>query len=163
MALSIALPLSGLEADHFTSVGAKDLYEQGLRTLNGISGPISPSTASESSGICSLVPSNESSTPDQTSDSSRPETPEEEEAPIRIFYRERDILNLGANLREPFWQMRVPTTPRYDYKSFIENRSVYYRFVGEQEPTKDYPTVSLPILSTENDYCCNKVGSSTFQ
>ncbi|XP_033186179.1 uncharacterized protein LOC117154893 isoform X2 [Bombus vancouverensis nearcticus] len=140
MALSIALPLSGLEADHFTSVGAKDLYEQGLRTLNGISGPISPSTASESSGICSLVPSNESSTPDQTSDSSRPETPEEEEAPIRIFYRERDILNLGANLREPFWQMRVPTTPRYDYKSFIENRSVYYRFVGEQGPTKDYPT-----------------------
>lgn len=90
MALSIALPLSGLEADHFTSVGAKDLYEQGLRTLNGISGPISPSTASESSGICSLVPSNESSTPDQTSDSSRPETPEEEEV-YELIIRKQNI------------------------------------------------------------------------
>lgn len=82
---------------------------------------------------------------------------------MRIFYRERDILNLGANLREPFWQMRVPMMPRYDYRNIMENRSVYYRVVGEQELTRDYPTVSLAILSTENDYCCNKVGSSTFQ
>ena len=67
------------------------------------------------------------------------ETPEQEEAPIRIFYRERDILNLGANLREPFWQMRVPMMPRYDYKNFMENRSVYYRF-GEHGLTRDYPT-----------------------
>lgn len=85
------------------------------------------------------------------------------QAPIRIFYRERDILNLGANLREPFWQMRVPMMPRYDYRSYMENRSVSYRFIGDNELTRDYPTVSLPILPTENDYCCNKDGSSTFQ
>lgn len=53
--------------------------------------------------------------------------------------------------------------PRYDYKSIMEYSPVHYRFIGEQEVTGDYPTVSLPILSTENDYCCNKVGSSTFQ
>lgn len=94
MALSIALPLSGLEPEHFTSVGAKDLYEQGLRTLNGIGGPISPSTASESSGICSLVPSNESPTPDPSSDSSRPETPEQEEVYELIIRKQ----NIHANL-----------------------------------------------------------------
>lgn len=94
MALSIALPLSGLEPDHFASVGAKDLYEQGLKTLNGISGPISPSTGSESSGICSLGASNESSTPDQTPPSSRPETPEQEEV-YELITRKQ---NIHANL-----------------------------------------------------------------
>lgn len=91
MALSIALPLSGLEPEHFASVGAKDLYEQGLKTLNG---PISPSTESESSGVSSLVPSNESSTPDQTPPSSRPETPEQEEVYELIIRKQ----NIHANL-----------------------------------------------------------------
>lgn len=78
MALSIALPLSGLEPEHFASIGARILYERGLRILSGNS-PISPSTASESSGISSFVPSTtESSTPDETPISSRPETPAEE-------------------------------------------------------------------------------------
>ncbi|XP_016913804.1 uncharacterized protein LOC107998826 isoform X2 [Apis cerana] len=151
MALSIALPLSGLEPEHFASIGARILYERGLRILSG-NPPISPSTASESSGISSLIPSTtESSTPNETPISSRPETPaeetikkeegqtKEEELPLRIYYRQRDILNLGANLREPFWQMRVPTMPRYDFKSFVENRSVYYR-LGEFGLTEDYPT-----------------------
>lgn len=77
MALTIALPLSGLEPEHFGSLGARLLYEQGVRTLAGC-GPISPSTASESSGVSSLVPSIESSTPEQTPASSRPGTPAEE-------------------------------------------------------------------------------------
>ncbi|XP_017893386.1 uncharacterized protein LOC108632996 [Ceratina calcarata] len=143
MALTIALPLSGLEPEHFASMGARLLYEQGLRTLAGYA-PISPSTASESSGICSFTPSTDSLTPEQTPTSSRPETPDEsarkpDEPPLRIYYKQRDILNLGANIREPFWQMRVPTMPRYDYKSFMENRSVYFR-LGEYGLTEDYPT-----------------------
>nr|XP_034178583.1 uncharacterized protein LOC117603487 [Osmia lignaria] len=146
MALSIALPLSGLEAEHFYAIGSRILYEQGLRTLAGC-GPISPSTASESSGVGSFVPSIESTTPEQTPASSRPETPAED-APrkqpkpstqLRVYYRQRDILNLGANIREPCWQMRVPTMPRYDFKSFMENRSIYYR-LGEYGLIEEYPT-----------------------
>ncbi|KOC66500.1 hypothetical protein WH47_08893 [Habropoda laboriosa] len=150
MALTIALPLSGLEPEHFTSLGTRLLYEQGLRSLTGCR-PISPSTASESSGVSSLVPSIESTTPEQTPVSSRPNTPAEDvlkkrEPPLRIYYRERDILNLGANIREPFWQMRIPMMPRYDFKSFMENRSVYYR-LGEHGLTEEYPTVSLTSIN----------------
>ncbi|XP_012142758.2 uncharacterized protein LOC100878637 [Megachile rotundata] len=148
MALSIALPLSGLEAEHFYAIGSRLLYEQGLRTLAGY-GPISPSTCSESSGVGSLVPSIESSTPGQTPASSRPGTPAEDvpkkqqklNTQFRIYYKQRDILNLGANIREPFWQMRVPTMPRYDFKSFMENRSIYYR-LGEYGLIEEYPTRS---------------------
>lgn len=146
MALSLALPLSGLEPEHFYAMGVRLLYEQGIRTLSGAR-PNSPSTASESSGISSLQPSNGSTTPEETPVSSRPDTPEEEPPktqekhypPIRVEYRNRDILNLGANIREPFWQMRIPTMPRYDYKSFMENRSVYYR-LGEYGLMEEYPT-----------------------
>lgn len=145
MALSLALPLSGLEAEHFNALGVRFLYEQGLRTLAG-GRPNSPSTASESSGVCSMQPSNGSTTSDETPVSSRPDTPNDEPAKrpekdplIRIQYKDRDILNLGANIREPFWQMRIPTMPRYDYKSFMENRSVYYR-LGENGLTEEYPT-----------------------
>ncbi|XP_076653747.1 uncharacterized protein LOC143359575 [Halictus rubicundus] len=146
MALSLALPLSGLEPEHFHAFGVRLLYEQGLRTLTG-GRPNSPSTASESSGISSLQPSIESTTPEETPVSSRPDTPNDEpskrhekhDPAIRIQYRDRDILNLGANIREPFWQMRIPTMPRYDYKSFMENRSVYYR-LGENGLTEEYPT-----------------------
>ncbi|CAD1480555.1 unnamed protein product, partial [Heterotrigona itama] len=145
MALTIALPLSGLEPENFAALGTRILYERGLRSLAGCS-PISPS--SESSGISSFVPSIESSTPQLSPNSSRPNSPGEEPIeqkeevwapPLRVYYRERDILNLGANVREPFWQMRIPTMPRYDYRSFMENRSVYYR-LGEFGLTEEYPT-----------------------
>ncbi|XP_078053706.1 uncharacterized protein LOC144479077 [Augochlora pura] len=145
MALTIALPLSGLDADEFCALGTRLLYQQGIRVLTG-RGPISPSTESESSGVCSLVPSSESTTSEETPVSSRPDTPNEETTkkekdnqPVRIYYKERDILNLGANIREPFWQMRVPTTPKCDFKSFMENRSVFYR-LGEYGLTEEYPT-----------------------
>lgn len=172
MALSLALPLSGLEPEQFC-LRTRMLYEQGLRCLTGY-GPISPSISSESSGISSLTPSIESTTPEETPVSSRPDTPAEEilrkqenvswnrsdsnlptirinrdsffpqtDPPLRIYYRDRDILNLGANIREPSWQMRIPTMPRYDFKSFMENRSVYYR-LGEHGLTEEYPTVSKP-------------------
>lgn len=82
MALSIALPLSGIEAEHFYAIGMRLLYEQGLRTLNGI-GPLSPSIGSESSGISSLTPSLESDlvssnpTPNSTGPSSLANSTEE--------------------------------------------------------------------------------------
>ncbi|KAG7189166.1 hypothetical protein KM043_008730 [Ampulex compressa] len=154
MALTIALPLSGLEPEHFCALGTRLLYEQGLRTLSGC-GPISPSTGSESSGVGSLVPSVESSTPEPTPTFSRPDTPAEETSKrrekgnvsLRVFYKDRDILNLGANIREPFWQMRSPSMPRYDFRSFMANRSVYYR-LGEYGLTEEYPIVSRIFYSS---------------
>ncbi|XP_053978554.1 uncharacterized protein LOC128876319 isoform X1 [Hylaeus volcanicus] len=145
MALTIALPLSGLEPEQFSGLGARLLYDHGFRSLAAY-GPISPSNSSESSGICSLVPSIESTTPQQTPASSRPSTPievpikkpEKPSLPIRVYHNERDILNLGANIREPFWQMRIPMMPRYDFRSFMENRSVYFR-LGEFGLIEDYP------------------------
>ncbi|XP_066587788.1 uncharacterized protein [Prorops nasuta] len=154
MALTIALPLSGLEPEHFCARGVRILYEQGLRCLAG-NGPISPSTASESSGISSL-PSGENDTPGLTPDTSRPCSPvsecnknvEKPNEPIKVIYKERDILNLGANLRGPFWQMRNPAMPRYNFKTFMANRSVYFR-LGDYGLTEDYPTS-----------CCDECGFS---
>ncbi|XP_031840018.2 uncharacterized protein LOC116430271 isoform X1 [Nomia melanderi] len=165
MALSLALPLSGLEPEQFC-LRTRMLYEQGFRCLTGY-GPISPSISSESSGVSSLTPSIESTTPEETPVSSRPDTPAEEilrkqesaDPPLRIYYRERDILNLGANIREPFWQMRIPTMPRSDFKSFLENRSVYYR-LGEHGLTEEYPTglVRRPCLIGETEERADAAG-----
>ncbi|XP_076624624.1 uncharacterized protein LOC143343531 isoform X1 [Colletes latitarsis] len=146
MALTIALPLSGLEPEQFSALWARLLSEQGLRSLTGYA-PISPSTGSESSGISSLVPSIEFMTPEITPASSRPSTPTEDTSKkqeklnlqVRVYHNERDILNLGANIREPLWQMRVPRMPRYDVKNFMENQSVYYR-LSEYGLTMEYPT-----------------------
>lgn len=147
MALTIALPLSGLDAEHFYALGVRLLYEQGLRTLNG-AGPISPSAGSESSGVSSLTPSVESATAEQTPTSSRPQTPATEESSkgydkqkchSKIVYKGRDILNLGANIREPFWQMRSPSLSYHNLKTIMANRSIYYR-LGENGLTEEYPT-----------------------
>ncbi|KAK2584794.1 hypothetical protein KPH14_007112 [Odynerus spinipes] len=148
MALTLALPLSGLDADHFYALGVRLLYEQGLRTLNG-AGPISPSAGSESSGVSSLTPSVESATTEQTPTSSRPQTPatseegsksyEKPNCNSKIVYNGRDILNLGANIREPFWQMRTPNLSLHNLKTIMANRSIYYR-LGEKGLTEEYPT-----------------------
>ncbi|KAI4504765.1 hypothetical protein M0802_000315 [Mischocyttarus mexicanus] len=134
MALSLALPLSGIEAEYFYALGAQVLYDNGLRSINGI-GPYSPSTESESSsGFSSLTPSiesNENVGSDQTDtpSSSRPQSPvifqddsritkinqENDQlfssnSEVQIRYNNRDILNLGANIRDPVWMlMRCPS------------------------------------------------------
>lgn len=72
MALTLALPLFGLDPEHFSTLSMKLLNierEQNMRNLSD-SGRTSPSTGSESSGISSLAMSAE-----LTPISSRPETP----------------------------------------------------------------------------------------
>lgn len=113
------------------------------------SGPESPSTGSETSGVSSFAPSVEAAiTPDLSPIPSRSGSPtgdqcknhekKKEPPPVRVLYKERDILNLGANIREPFWQMRTPSMPRFNLRSFMANRSVYYR-LGDHGLTEDYP------------------------
>ncbi|XP_043505339.1 uncharacterized protein LOC122526188 [Polistes fuscatus] len=123
MALSLALPLSGVETEHFYALGAQAMYNNGLRAINGI-GPYSPSIDSESSsGFSSLTPSIESSenveseqTTPPSSRSSSPINSEDElriikvdkkdsNRPIKIMYDNRDILNLSANIRDPVWML----------------------------------------------------------
>lgn len=77
MALTLALPLFGLDPEHFSTLSMKLLNierEQNLRNLSD-SGRTSPSTGSESSGISSLATSAESASVELTPISSRPETP----------------------------------------------------------------------------------------
>ncbi|KYN04207.1 hypothetical protein ALC62_04972 [Cyphomyrmex costatus] len=77
MALTLALPLFGLDPEHFSALSMKLLNierEQNLRNSSD-SGRTSPSTGSESSGISSLATSAESTPIELTPISSRSETP----------------------------------------------------------------------------------------
>ncbi|XP_011055987.1 PREDICTED: uncharacterized protein LOC105146999 isoform X2 [Acromyrmex echinatior] len=147
MALTLALPLFGLDPEHFSALSMKLLNierEQNMRNLSD-SGRTSPSTGSESSGISSLATSAESASVELTPISSRPETPtrapsKSQEKTVRVVYGGRDILNLGANIRPSFdWQMRDRTLSRHNIQDFITNRLVYHR-LREQPLTKDYLT-----------------------
>ncbi|XP_046838324.1 uncharacterized protein LOC124432965 isoform X1 [Vespa crabro] len=154
MALSLALPLSGIEAEHFYALGMRILYEQGLRTLNGI-GPISPSIGSESSsGISSLTPSLEpdfiANNPNSTAPSSLANSAEDSgqgdrlndieviNVPCKVIYCGRDILNLGANMREPSWRLLIPYT--CNHNNVTDNNSNYH-LLSEKALTEEYPMV----------------------
>ncbi|XP_011873292.1 PREDICTED: uncharacterized protein LOC105565055 isoform X2 [Vollenhovia emeryi] len=117
MALTLALPLSGLNPEQFSTLRLKLLNierEQNLRNMCD-SGRTSPSAGSESSGISSLATSAESTSVELTPISSRSESPTrtpcksqgKTTAPFRIMYGNRNILNLAANVRPPLdWQMK---------------------------------------------------------
>ncbi|XP_011644824.1 uncharacterized protein LOC105431976 [Pogonomyrmex barbatus] len=147
MALTLALPLFGLDPEHFSTLSMKLLNierEQTLRNLSD-SGRTSPSTGSESSGVSSLATSAESASAELTPISSRPETPtrvtcrnqEKINEQYRLMYEGRDILNLGANIRSSFdWQMRDRMFSRHEIHDFINNRLMYHR-LREQSHTKD--------------------------
>ncbi|EZA50474.1 hypothetical protein X777_10667 [Ooceraea biroi] len=84
MALSLAIPLFGLNNDYFSALNAKLLNIERERNLQNSfdSGRDSPSTGSETSGISSFITSAES-----TPISSRSETP------IDVFCRNQDNNN----------------------------------------------------------------------
>ncbi|XP_039309618.1 uncharacterized protein LOC105197038 [Solenopsis invicta] len=147
MALTLALPLFGLDPEHFSTLSTKLLnLEREQRNLFD-TGRNSPSSRSDSSGISSLATSAELASV-ITPISSRPETPiklpyktqEKIILPIpsvRIVYEGRDILNLGANIRSSSnWQMRDRTFTRNNIQDFITNRLIHHR-LREQPPTKD--------------------------
>ncbi|XP_029156792.1 uncharacterized protein LOC114929400 [Nylanderia fulva] len=136
MALTLALPLIGLDPEQFSALSMKLLTlenEQSSRNLSD-SGRASPSTGSESSGISSLALSSEPASAELTPISSRPETPtkvscnEKMNAPLRIMHGGRDILNLGANIRSSYnWEKMDRKLSRHEIRNIVTNRSVYYR------------------------------------
>ncbi|XP_072742419.1 uncharacterized protein [Anoplolepis gracilipes] len=144
MALTLALPLIGLNPERFSTLSAKLLKleqdEQNSRNSPD-SGRASPSTGSESSGISSLALSGESALAELTPISSRSESPtrvpyKEINAPLRIMHGGRDILNLGANIRSSFnWEITDRKLSRYEIQNIIATRSVYYRV---REQSHDY-------------------------
>ncbi|CAL1680448.1 unnamed protein product [Lasius platythorax] len=145
MALTLALPLIGLDPEHFSALSVKLLKlenEQNSRNSTD-SGRASPSTGSESSGISSLALSSEPASAELTPVSSRPETPtkvpykEKISAPFRIMHGGRDILNLGANIRPSFnWEITDRKLSRHEIQNIIANRSVYYRL--REQSLNDY-------------------------
>ena len=69
----------------------------------------------------------------------------QENEPLRVMYNKRNILNLGANLREPTWHQWNPRKPVYDpLDGPKESNSVYFRLEtkGKEALTEDYPLVS---------------------
>ncbi|XP_012220172.1 uncharacterized protein [Linepithema humile] len=144
MALTVALPLSGLNPDNFSTLNAKLFKLANERNLP-TAGRESPSTASDSSGVSSCMTYNTSSV-EITPNSSRPITPirlidqkkseekinniniqdkkgnqekEQKMENIRILYENRDILNLGGNIRPATLWQPLPTARANVAQSFI--------------------------------------------
>ncbi|CAG9567434.1 unnamed protein product [Danaus chrysippus] len=135
MALTVALPLAGLETENFNS------YRH-IIDIAGLSQTSpSPSVSSESSGIGSLG-SLKSESVNNDSLPSSPHTtekklfepvvqpqsrPAEEKDDIKIIYGGHDILNLNANLTDPRWNYRATVLPPNNPALFFANRSQYHR------------------------------------
>ncbi|KAK0180332.1 hypothetical protein PV327_005986 [Microctonus hyperodae] len=196
MALSLAIPLSGMEFCHFYGILNRCELLPPDQTISPI-----PSTYSNSSGISSLTPHTDITTPslspisdyevptednnhfngnDQrrvhqsssrilselanfrqmeafyrwlitppvSSQTSRPtvrpnqrllttlnvQDSSTKKDDTRVMYENRNILNLGANLRGTFWQMRSPTIPDNKYTLFSDNnRMNYYESINNQD------------------------------
>ncbi|XP_046410835.1 uncharacterized protein LOC124175043 [Neodiprion fabricii] len=156
MALTIALPLSDLEPDHFYALGVRLLYDLGVRALAGVApAPISPSSGSESSGFSSGFSSLATSTGFSTPAESRPTTPEDIQPLLNLLrplqclvvspptttiaYGSRDLLDLAGNIRGPGWPILHPNLRRNDHSIFTANSSSYHR-LGEHGLIEDYPT-----------------------
>ncbi|XP_043288682.1 uncharacterized protein [Venturia canescens] len=149
MALSLALALAGFDENDFRGLMAlcrRGFQNEGGRAMR----TVSPSDQSESSGISSLIISTISSTysitPSLSSTSSRSETPEnhspklssKDETLMLELHKKRDILNLAENLHDSSWNLKSPSIPRNDTKSYMTNRSIHYR-LSASALEEDYP------------------------
>ncbi|XP_043473479.1 uncharacterized protein LOC122505732 [Leptopilina heterotoma] len=85
--------------------------------------------------------STESSTSDTIKSSKQNKELSEQTLAIRVTYRNRDILNLGANLREPSWHRWNPRRPQYDSVDDIPItcNSVFYRLDMRNDYKEDFP------------------------
>ncbi|GBP38488.1 hypothetical protein EVAR_23695_1 [Eumeta japonica] len=140
MALSVALPLAGLETDSFNSFSSYGHIIDIAGLSQSQSSP-SPSISSESSGIGSLG-SLKSESVNSDSLPSSPQTtekkifepvaqpqprPKEKKDEIKVLYEGRDILNLMTTLKDPRWSYRATYLPTNNPALFFANRSQYHR------------------------------------
>ncbi|XP_038222035.1 uncharacterized protein LOC119839686 [Zerene cesonia] len=137
MALTVALPLAGLETENFNSFS----HIIDIAGLSKSQTSPSPSLSSESSGIGSLV-SLKSESVNNDSLPSSPQTtekklfdavvqpqprPKERKQDVKVVCGGRDILNLMANLTDPRWNYRATVLPPNNPALFFANRSQYHR------------------------------------
>ncbi|XP_045516202.1 uncharacterized protein LOC123709113 [Pieris brassicae] len=136
MALSVGLPLSGLETEKFNSFS----HIIDIAGLAKSQTSPSPSVSSESSGIGSLG-SLKSESLNNDSLPSSPQTTEKklfqpfpqpqprpiEKRDVKVVSGGRDILNLMGNLTDPRWNYRATVLPPNNPALFFANRSQYHR------------------------------------
>ncbi|CAG9121397.1 hypothetical protein JYU34_002790 [Plutella xylostella] len=140
MALSVVLPLSGLETENFNSFSSFGH----IIDIAGLSqSSPSPSASSESSGIGSLGSLKSESVSSDSSLPSSPQTTEKkifepiaqvqpspkevQNVDVKINYAGHDILNLMATLSDPRWNYRATVLPTNNPSLFFANRSQYHR------------------------------------
>ncbi|XP_072936336.1 uncharacterized protein [Epargyreus clarus] len=138
MALSVALPLSGLETENFNSFSSFG-HIIDIAGLSQSQTSPSPSVSSESSGIGSLGSLKSESVSDslpsspQTTEKKlfehvvQPQPRPKEIKEVKITYGGRDILNLMSNLTEARWNYRATVLPPNNPALFFANRSQYHR------------------------------------
>ncbi|XP_041979632.1 uncharacterized protein LOC121733435 [Aricia agestis] len=137
MALTVALPLAGLETENYNSY--RHIID--IAGLSKSQTSPSPSVSSESSGIGSLSSLKSESVGDslpsspQTTEKKifepvvqpQPRPKENKVDDIKIAYGGRDILNLMGNLTDPRWNYRATLLPPSNPALFFANRSQYHR------------------------------------
>lgn len=148
MALSVALPLAGLETENFNSFSSFDH----IIDIAGLSQTSpSPSSSSESSGIGSLgslksesvnidsLPSSPQTTEKkifepviselqiQVEPEPEPKRQEEIIQDVKIMYEGHDILDLFGNITNKVWNFHPTLLPPNNPTLFFANRSQYHR------------------------------------
>lgn len=140
MALSVALPLAGLETENFNSFSSFGHIIDIAGLSQSQSSP-SPSVSSESSGIGSLgslksesVNSDSLPTSPQTTEKKifeplvQPQPrPNEKVEDVQIVIGGRDVLDLMSNLNDQRWNYRATALPTNNPSFFFANRSQYHR------------------------------------
>ncbi|XP_077298219.1 uncharacterized protein LOC143919664 [Arctopsyche grandis] len=135
MALSVALPLSGLETESFSTFSAF-----GIKNIFGISQDSpSPSASSESSGLGSLgsIPPSPHDN-DKTLFAVKSPVPE-----MQVQYGGRNILDLRTNIDPAGWKLTYSHLPPNNPPFFLNNRSQYYRLGGYAQVDFDKDTCSV--------------------
>ncbi|XP_045458897.1 uncharacterized protein LOC123669333 isoform X2 [Melitaea cinxia] len=138
MALTVALPLAGLETEDFNSF--RHIID--IASLSQSQTSPSPSVSSESSGIGSLASLKSESVNNDSLPSSpqttekklfetvvqpQPRPKETKVEDVKVMYGGHDILNLSANLTDPRWNYRATVLPPNNPALFFANRSQYHR------------------------------------
>ncbi|XP_073941445.1 uncharacterized protein isoform X1 [Choristoneura fumiferana] len=155
MALSVALPLAGLEAENFYSFSSFGHIIDIAGLAKSQTSP-SPSVSSESSGIGSLgslksesvnndsLPSSPQTTEKKIFEPFAQPQPRPKEEEVKIIYGGRDILNLMPNLTDPRWNYRATLLPPNNPALFFANRSQYHR-LGPHGTRTQYVTETCPV------------------
>lgn len=129
--MSVAMHLSGLDAQHFTGDHKlRWLYEDGARKLQTASPALSTTSTTSSSGFNSwgsdIAPVREDVTLVNYA-------PQKTEGKSKITYKGRNLLDLVDNMTDSRWDLQYSKLPK-DPLNFFNNRSQYSRVNGDDLP-----------------------------